>query len=264
MTCEEYQDLVAAHVDGQLSSTEQHAVNGHLQSCDACRERFAQEQQFHRAFASRRFLLSPSPAVMETLTAALAREAPPLPSWRQRLFAHRLRLRSLFFLPRFATVAAVTAALLVYWWFGMAQPDVLATAAEQYEIAATDQRVFTYVQSDPRKLEQSFNASGQLDFTTHVLDFRPFGYRIRGGNIIRLHGQPTTVTVYRSREADLICLRQRGTLPPLPPGALHIGRDVVYAYKQYTVLVIQEAELFCMLVSPLPRAAFLQSFGYHS
>lgn len=264
MTCEEYLDLIAAHVDGQLNPAELQIVHAHVQSCDSCRERFAEEQQFHLAFASRRVLLSPSLSVMKILRDSLVHESLPVPSWRQRLFAHRESLLAFLFSPRLATAAVVTAVLLVYWWFPSAPRDLLAEAAAQYEIVATDQRVFAYVQRDPRKLEQAFNASGQLDFTTHVLDLRSAGYRIRGGNIIRLHGHPTAVTVYRGQESDLLCLRQRGTLPPLPPGAVQIGRDFVYSYKQYTILVLQESDLFCMLVSPLSRDAFLQSFGYRS
>lgn len=156
------------------------------------------------------------------------------------------------------------ALILAYWWLPPAKPDLFASAVAQYELATTDQLVFTYVLRDPRKLEQAFNASGQLDFSTHVLDFRSFGYRIRGGNIVRLHGHPTAVTVYRRPEADLVCLRQHGALPSLPPGAMQIGRDLVYTYEQYTVLVIPEADLFCLLVSRLPCDTFLRTFGYRS
>jgi anti-sigma factor RsiW len=264
MTCGEYQDIVAAHVDGQLNPTEMQAVNTHLQSCVACRERFAEEQRFHLAFTARRVLLPPPPSVVVGLHKALARESSPLPSWRQRLFAHRVSLFSFFFSRRLATAVVVTGLILAFWWLPTTKPDLFASAVKQYELATTDQFVFAYVVRDPRKLEQSFNDSGQLDFTTHVLDFRPFGYRIRGGHIVRLNGHPTAVTIYRGPEADIVCLRQRGALPPLPPGALRVGRDLVYTYEQYTVLVIQESDLFCMLVSRLPRDVFLRSFGYRS
>jgi len=264
MTCDEYQDLVAAHVDGQLNPTELQDVNTHFLSCDSCRERFAEEQQFHLAFASRRVLLTTPPVVLTQLHEALAREAAPLPSWRQRLYVHRVSLLSFFFSHRLATAAVVMALVLAYWGFPTAKPNLFASAVAQYELATTDQRVFTYVQRDPRQLEQAFNASGQLDFSTHVLDLRSAGYRIRGGNIVRVNGHPTAMTVYRGPEADLVCLRQRGAIPPLPPGAMQIGRDLVYTYEQYTVLIIQESDLFCMLVSRLPRDVFLQSFGYRS
>ena len=264
MTCDEYQDLVAAHVDGQLNPTERQEVHAHLQECASCCERFAEEQQFRLAFASRRVLLTTPPAVLTQLHEALAREATLLPSWRQGLYAHRVSLLSFLFSHRLATAAVMAALILAYWWFPTTQPDLFASAVKQYELAATDQRVFTYVQRDPRQLEQVFNASVQLDFSTHVLDLRSAGYRIRGGYIVRLNGHPTAVTVYRGPEADLVCLRQRGELPPLPPGAMKVGHDLVYTYEQHTVLIIQESDLFCILVSRLPRDAFLRSFGYRS
>lgn len=264
MTCSEYQDIVAAHVDGQLNPTEMQAVNTHLQSCASCRERFAEEQQFLLAFTARRVLLTPPSSLVAELHKALARESLSVPSWRPRWLTQRMSLFSFLFSPRLATAVVLTALILASWWFPTAKPDLLVSAVKQYELATTDQVALTYVARDPRQLEQSFNASGQLDFTTHVLDFRPFGYRIRGGHIVRLNGHSTAVTVYRGSEADIVCLRQRGTLPPLPLGALRIGRDLVYTYEQYTVLVIQESDLFCMLVSGLPRDVFLRSFGYRS
>src|SRR5262245_16798202 len=225
MTCDAYQDLVAAHVDGQLSATELQEVDAHLQSCASCRERYAEEQQFQRAFASRRILLVTPPDVLTRLQEALVHESTPAASWRQRLFAHRGSLFSFLFSHRWATAAVLLALSLPYWWLPTAQPDLFVSAVEEYELATTDQRVFTYVMRDSQKLAHAFNTSGRLDFITHVLDLRSAGYRIRGGNIIDLNGHPTAVTVYSGSEADLVCLRQRGVLPPLPPGAMKVGRD---------------------------------------
>jgi anti-sigma factor RsiW len=251
---------MAAHVDGQLDAEEMQKVSQHLSFCVTCAYEFAEAQRFQHLFAAHRPLQTMPTAVEERLRAALLRELPQPPSPWQRLRARFPVITRPVVGLSVTAVAAVIFVVVAYPFLRHDEQSLLATVAEQYRIVAEDRRSFTYVMRDPRKLEQAFNDSGQLDFTTHVLDLRRTGYRIRGGNIIHLNGRPTAVTVYRSVEGDLLCLRQRGMLPPLPPGAERVGRDYVYSYGQHTVVFVQEHGLFCILVSGLPRELFLRTF----
>lgn len=260
MTCDACQDLIAAYVDEQLTADEKQYVDQHLSSCVSCAQELADAQRFQQLFTAHRPLHPMPTTVEQRLRTALVHESPqPHSRWQ--------RLREWFPVitrPAFA-VAATAAVAVIFALVATQSPrfneqNLLATVTEQYEIAVTDRRTFTYVIRDPHKLEQAFNNSGQLNFTTHVLDFRPAGYRIRGANVIQLNGQPTTVTVYRSANGDLVCLRQRGPLPPLPPGAERLGRDYIYSYQQHTIVFVEEHGLFCVLISGQPREQFLRSF----
>lgn len=260
MTCDECQDLIAGYVDEQLTADEKQHVDQHLSSCISCTQELADAQRFQQEFTAHRPLLAMPTAVEHHIKTALSHESPQPQSYWQRLH----EWFSSFTRPAVA-VTATAAVALIFVLVSLLLPlvdeqSLLATVTEQYEIAVADRRTFTYVIRDPHKLEQAFNNSGQLNFTTHVLDFRPAGYRIRGANIIQMNGRPTTVTVYRSVDGDLVCLRQRGPLPPLPPGAERLGRDYIYSYQQHTIIFVEEHDLFCVLISGLPREQFLRTF----
>src|SRR2546426_11953093 len=99
MNCEAYQDLVAAHVDGVLTSAEHQEAEAHLRACEQCRQLFAEEQRFHAAFAARR-LIVPVPAEVERrLRNALVAEIEELHHLWARL---RAGLRAILLCPRFA------------------------------------------------------------------------------------------------------------------------------------------------------------------
>ena len=53
MNCEIYKDLVAAHVDGILSSNEHQDVEGHLGTCQECQLLFSQQQEFQKDFQAK-------------------------------------------------------------------------------------------------------------------------------------------------------------------------------------------------------------------
>src|SRR2546425_2191556 len=113
MNCEAYQDLVAAHVDGVLTSAEHQEAEAHLRACEQCRQLFAEEQRFHAAFAARR-LIVPVPAEVERRlrSALLAENEARHPLWARL----RAWLRVSLLRPRFAfglAVAGLVIALLL-------------------------------------------------------------------------------------------------------------------------------------------------------
>jgi len=105
MTCEAYQELVAAHVDGVLSPTECQEAEQHLAACAACQQLFENESRFHAAFAARRLMVAVPAEIEQRLRVALAGESPPTPSWRERLSV-------LFWQPRLAFGLAAVALLI--------------------------------------------------------------------------------------------------------------------------------------------------------
>jgi anti-sigma factor RsiW len=256
-----YQDLVAAHVDRVLTPAECHEVERHLSSCQSCRRLYAQEQRFHTAFVARRFLV-PVPAEVERrLRGVLAAESEP-----QRHLWKRLVERLTTILPLRLTLGLAAAGLLFMLLLPRllplaSEPGLFTLAAEQYQTATADPRVFAYETEDPRKLQIAFNSSGQLDFTTHVLDLRSIGYRLRGGSVIRTKGRPTAVAVYDRENGYIVCLRQHGMMPPLPSGAERIQSNYVYTQAGYTIVFVQNPGHFCLLVSRLPREVFLRTLA---
>ncbi|MEW6297366.1 MAG: zf-HC2 domain-containing protein [Thermodesulfobacteriota bacterium] len=260
MNCETYQDLVAAHVDGVLTAAERQEVEAHLSTCAHCQRVFAEEKRFHAAFVARRLIVPVPAEVEQRLHSALCAESEVRPPVWKRLGSWLEAS-----LPRARVVAGLAAAglllaLLLPRLFSPDHvPDLLSHAVDYYQAATAGRTALTYATDDPHALETTLNNSGRLDFRTRVIDFRPAGYRLRGGAITRMQDHPAALTVYEGDDAPIICLRQGGKLPSIPPGAERLDNEhYLYTHAGHTVLLSQFPDHFCILISRLPREAFLR------
>jgi anti-sigma factor RsiW len=259
MTCEAYEDLVAAHVDGVLSSAETHEVTTHLASCTSCQRLFTEQSQFRHAFAARRLVVPIPPAVEQQLRQTLKAERLNGSTWWERL-------STLFWQPRFA-IGFAAAIILVAFLFprffpSTPEPGLFSQAVASYRRLADASAPLAYEATDPNQLAAAFNLSGQLDFVTQVTDFQPAGYQLRGGMVAKIANQPAAIAVYDRKEDDhIVCLRLGGKLPTMPPGAEFIHNHHVYTHDGYTVVYSQFRRHYCVLVSRLPRDIFLQRLG---
>jgi anti-sigma factor RsiW len=255
MNCEAYQDLVAAHVDGVLSPAERQEVEQHLTSCASCQYLFEEESRFHAVFAAHRFIVSVPAEVEQRLRGALVAESTPMPSWRERLSA-------LLWQPRLAfglAAAALMIALLWPRWFSSApEPAWFTQILDSYHAATEGRLSFTYHTTDPQELEAAFNRSGQLDFVTHVLDLRSAGYQIAGGQVVREKDHSVAVVLYQGEDGPIVCIRRRGTAPPMPSGSEGAKEKYLYTHAGYTVSCVQFSGHFCTLITRLPREVFMR------
>jgi anti-sigma factor RsiW len=258
MTCETYQDLVAAHVDDVLVPAERQEVEQHLGTCERCQRLFAAETRFHAAFVARQFVVPVPVEVERRLRIALAAEQASQPSLRERVVVFlswpRLTLGM--------AAAGLLIALLIPRFFSSASEPAWFTQATNYYRAATEGRIpFAYRTDDPQELEAAFNHSRQLDFATHVIDLRPAGYHIRGGQVVRIEDHPTALVLYGGKDGSIVCLRQRGMAPQMPAGSEGGKSKYVYTHGGYTISFVQFPEHFCMLISRLPREVFRRDLG---
>jgi anti-sigma factor RsiW len=258
MTCEVYQDLVAAHVDGALSATEYHEVEQHLASCASCQQLFAEESRFHPAFAARQLIVPVPTDVEQRLRTVLRKESALSFSWRDRLSA-------LFPQPRLAAgvaIAGLVIAVVLSQWFRSApEPSWVTQAEETFQAATTGQIILAYRLDDPQNLEAALNRSGQLDFVTPVLDLRAAGYRPLGGHVISFNERPVALVRYEGTDGPLICLRQKGLAPTMPSGSEGKKGQYLYTHAGYTFSFVQYSDHFCMLITRLPQEIFQQRLG---
>src|SRR5262249_33363279 len=220
MTCDMYEDLVAAHVDDALTEAEAAEVQAHLHACDRCRRLCEEEARFHAAFTARKLVVSVPLDAERRLRQSLEAESEANRSFWARLGAW---LGSLPLVPRLAfglVAAGIFLVLLLLPLFrSTPTPDVFAHAVHYYQTATEGALPIEYTTDDPQRLQTQLNTSGRLDFTTQVSDLRLAGYRLRGGRVVETDKRPLAVTLYEEEgEEPLVCLRQRGPLPPLPQG----------------------------------------------
>lgn len=257
MTCDAYEDLVAAHVDGVLLAEELQEVELHLAGCPRCHQLFSEQKQFRTAFATRRLILPVPLSVEQQLQQKLTADTAiyvRLPLWE--------RFAAWLWQPRFL-LGTATASLLIMlffsYFFPAQQPQALFTqAVSSYHLFIDEQHPLTYTITDPHQLGAAFNLSGQLNFVTQVADLRPAGYQLRGGEITHLSTQPAAVAVYAGTDDHIVCLRLGGQLPAMPSGAEFIHNHYVYSQDGYTVVYTQFRRHYCLFISRLAKDTFLR------
>jgi anti-sigma factor RsiW len=256
MTCDVYEDLAAAHVDGVLSPDEQQDVETHSATCARCRQLFTDQSRFHSQFSAQRLIVPVPAAAEQRLRIALAAEQTP-PSSRWERF-------SAFFSPvRFAVgfaVAGLLATVLVSRLFFSALPqNELMRAVEYYQATTAGRIALEYPIDEPQALAAALNRSGRLDFVTHVLDMRLRGYHIAGGHIVHTSGSPLALVLYNQEGGQhILCVRQRGTIPPMPAEGRTTLKGYTYIHAGYQLRLFQKSDHFCILISPLRQAASLR------
>lgn len=259
MNCETYRGLVAAHIDGVLTPRECQEAEQHVGSCLSCQHLFRQAARFRAAWVLRRPLVSVPLEVEQRLRLALSATGVSCsPVW-QRL-GDWFRAGPL--LPRVAlgvaTAGMLAALLLPRLSSTMPKSTLLARAAAYSQAAKEGKLAVAYLTADPQGLETTLNRSGQLDFVTHVIDFRPAGYVLKGGKVERVQGRAMAVALYEGEEGQIVCLRQRGSLPFLSRRTQRFKRSRLYTYAGHTILLAQFSDHFCILAANLSREAFLR------
>lgn len=260
MTCDMYEDLVAAHVDEALTEAEAQDLRAHLRACDRCRCVCEEETRFHAAFAARNLVISLPIDVERRLRQSLEAESEANRSFWVRLAAW---FGSMRLFPRLAFGLAVTGTFLVlllpHVFRSAPAPNVFVQAVHYYQTMTEGVLPIEYPTDDPQGLQFQLNTSGRLHFTTHVSDLRPAGYRLRGGRVVETAEHPLAVALYEKEEEEpIVCLRQRGSLPPLPLGTAGKNGHYWYTADGYTALFTQFPDHFCIMISRQSEELFLQ------
>jgi anti-sigma factor RsiW len=255
-----YHDLVAAHVDNALTEAEAVEVQDHLRTCDQCRRLFEEEVHFHAAFAARKPVVPVPMDVEQRLRRSLAAEGEGRRSFWERL---RAWFGAMPVSPRLAFGLAVTGIILVmllpHVFHSAPAPDVFARAVHYYQTVTEGRLPIEYIVEDPQGLQARFNTSGRLDFTTQVSDLRPAGYYLSGGRVVENAGHPLAVSLYEEEGVEpIVCLRQRGLLPPLPRGTKGENGHYWYTSDGFTAMFTQFPDHFCIMISRQPEEIFLQ------
>ncbi len=80
MDCQNYKDIISAHVDNALSPKERWAVQTHVNQCPKCRQMYIWETQATRDLKRKLFPLEPRPALKERILQQLE-ESPQKKMW---------------------------------------------------------------------------------------------------------------------------------------------------------------------------------------
>ena len=132
-------------------------------------------------------------------------------------------------------------------------PEVVARDFRKYQ----NQKLTLEVNTPDVKQMEAFFAAHGLPFKPHVYDLSSKNYRLVGGRVQYLRGQPTEWVVYRGPNNQvLLCQMYVGTVSELPAGAMereNRGKKFhVYQVKGTTMVFWQDHKVICVLISDMP------------
>ncbi len=241
MDCQEYREIIAAHVDGTLLSEERKAVESHLNQCVRCAQMFLWENEV-RKFLKR--MLSPikvRAGLKESILDQLGETS------KEGLLS---RYYSRGLVAAFALLLLLAVPYL--FWRGKVQKvqeEIFTDAIAQYQMVTQG------IGDTPQATSPSTPAA-------RLLDLSPWGYRLLAKQSQQLKGQDGRVFIYQGQEKEYLLAQEfYGVDYSLPPGASTIrvsGRDFVnYSKGNVNLIGWKEKDILCILASNLPKEKLL-------
>ena len=236
MRCQDYKEMISAHVDGALSSEERLAVRSHLDGCPKCTQMFHWETQMRTALKRKLSPIAARPALKARVLDQL----------------EGTRKEGLFGWPYLAHGLAAAFALLLIVAIpylsgpGKLQEEILTDAIARY------QRVMQGVVETP---QAGFPAA-------RLLDLNPWGYRLLSGQTLQVKGEEGRVFVYRGRGKEYLLAQEfdGGELSSLPGArVVRVSSQDFVSYSQGRVNLVawKQKDLLCILASTLPTEKLL-------
>lgn len=273
MQCPEYHELLAAHVDRQLTAEEERLASAHLATCEKCARLREAHATFRDAFRARPWIQPTPPAVRQHVLTALANE----PSAEGAVTDHRhWWRRPAYGLALAGALALAVVALTTPLLRSRSQPSAVAPSAvpqlpapfaevvAHYRAAEAGTLPLAFHTSDPLELRKDYHDTGAFQFGNTVVDLEPLGFVLVGGTVVDLGSKKSTLTVYRGHGGMIVCHRMLNDGMEPPPGGEVVGGDVFYTINGVTVCLHREGDVLCFLATALPRAEFIRRLTGHA
>ena len=229
---EELQELL----DGRLDAERESAVRSHLDRCPQCRREMEAIRWVKRVLKEAGEVSVP-PSLEESIREGL--EAEERSPWRSR---------RTFLAAAACLLLALGAGLWLYRRFRDGLPAAVADDYRRFQSGALPLEIHA---ASPERVEVFFRERG-IKFRTRVFDLAMMNYRVQGGRLHQIDGQPSALFVYRGGgDKVLVCQMYRGRLEQLPVAdevRTHRGfRFQIYRRDAVTVVFWQEGDVVCVL-----------------
>lgn len=262
MHCVEYRDLVAAHVDGQLTKEEAPLAMAHVADCPACAHLLETQRAVKQALRGRKWTQPTPEAVRQGLMARI-----DAADRARRWTGPGSRWWSIPAL-RLGAIGAVAVLLVVGTLLLRPRPQgpgspVFDTIVAHYRAAEAERVALSARTDDPTELRAYYQKTGAFTFTNTVVDLEPLGFVLVGGTVTDLAGKKSTLSMYRSPRGLVICHRIQTDGVALPPGGAVAGGDRFYTVDGITICVHTEGDVLCFLASSMPPSDFMRLLGGH-
>jgi anti-sigma factor RsiW len=257
MHCAEYTDLVAAHVDGELTAEEVPLALAHVADCARCASLLETQRQLRQMLRKRDWTRRAPDDLRRRVLAAVEVEARAAAAHGLGKWWARPRYR-LALAGAVAVLALVVALPLLR--SGPREPvaAMLDTIVADYHAAEAESAPLELRTEEPDELRAYYRRGGAIAFNNSVLDLEAVGYVLVGGSVIDLGTMKSTMTVYRSARGLLLCHRILAPDLKYPPGGEIMGGDAFYRVGGVTICMHREGDVICFMASTLPPTEFMK------
>ncbi len=239
MDCQEYQEILSAHVDGDLSFEEGLEVQSHFKRCPNCVQKFLWETRVGNALRGKLTPIPARPGLKERILDQLGE-------------ASKEGLMSWFCMPH--RLAAAFALLLIvavpyFVWQRKVQEEIFTDAIAQY------QRITHGIGESPQ-------TASSLSPSARLLDLSPWGYHVLTRQSVQLKGQQARVFVYQGPSKEYLLAQEFDRVDFLLPSGARVIRAsnrefVTYSQEGVNLIAFKEKGLLCILSATLPKEQLL-------
>jgi anti-sigma factor RsiW len=198
VNCARFNQVLDAHIDGELDHATTRDIAAHLAECAACTALRDQRLALRQSVRAHAPYFKAPPTLAPAIHRALA-QAQTVPAPQRRATAFKSRL-SWFHAAVFATVAAL-AGVVGGYWLAQPQPDYPlrdpAVASHVAALAPTRQLI-QVASSDRHTVKPWFQ--GKIDIAPPVKDLAGEGFVLVGGRLDQVADKPAAAVVYQVRK----------------------------------------------------------------
>ena len=197
MDCKKALELLPAHLDEELDSSDAMAMDEHLKICAACHDEFIAQNTLRTDLRQNTTYFRAPQHLHERIRTALAAKDKPQPAKRGWQWAGTwgsgLNLGGML-----ASVTALTLSLALYWSVPSSS-DLLAQEVVASHVRSLQaDHLADVASSDKHTVKPWFN--GKLDFSPTVADFASQGFPLTGGRLDYLDHRTVAALVYHHRQ----------------------------------------------------------------
>jgi hypothetical protein len=255
LECKDYQELITAAIDGEISKEDKLVLDAHLKTCATCRAEYAAESSLKNLVKARiRMVPTPSP-VLARITAGLAE------SEQSAGDSLMDRLRSLLARPLVRPALAVlVAALLVYIFTNRSKPvDILEESNATFEQVLKGTFLLQEASSEPAILKSFF--AGKTAFPVFIPEMMHCNLL---GGVLNEHPGGAVAHVVYDMQAIKIYLYQTGWANVLKGDGATVTPDVReellraswcsrVSPQGHTIVLARKGETLVVAVSDMKR-----------
>jgi anti-sigma factor RsiW len=250
MTHEEFEELVSAYVDSQLTPEEEKAILEHMEVCTSCRSLYEEE----KTIKERLHRLSETVPIPPDLDEKLIRS---LGKVKKERFISNLLLG--------VATAFVVLFILAFFtrvYILRTEPNsLLNEVLESYRDVSKGKLPIAYKTGSTEDLETHLNKTGEIPFKLDVEDFSAMGYKLKGGLVKEITKRKSAILLYEGERQLVGYYLMISSESDFPKGAKKIEekRTDFYLLQKngYNLVMWKENNKTCIMVSKLDERQLL-------